>query len=194
MDWKGMDQSSKRYVTCGVGLFVLSVAVFLAWWTNHPAQFLGGGVGILGIIGLAVFADIGTTDGVRNAIAGSVVLMFIVTASLTLFSPTLQGVTTGDGSYSDDDAKIAEETTDVLVTALETGSAAPNTAQDGDATSEVVSAASDVAAPSDTVPTDILSLFRWVVVAVVGFYFASTTLEKLFPRHPEGRTSSSAGG
>jgi hypothetical protein len=78
---------------------------------------------------------------------------------------------------------------DELVTALEAEapSAAPaNGTSNNGATPETPSAASELATTSDTVPTDILSLFRWVVAAVVGFYFASTTIEKLAGKAGDG--------
>jgi hypothetical protein len=172
-------------VSAGFASAVLIVlAVLLAWLTNHPAQFLGGGVALLGILGFMMCYRGDDEHAMRNAIAGSVVLVFIVSASLTLFSPVLQGVTTGESSYQDDDQTIAEESTAVLETALDAeaeagsdGTASSNGDSDGNGTNGA-STSAEIASPTDTVPKDLLGVFRWVVVAVIGFYFASSTIEK----------------
>jgi hypothetical protein len=104
----------------------------------------------------------------RTAIAGAVVVTFLLYFALVVFSPALQDASRG--AYKGTSKEAAESAS--------TGTGSQGTRDNNNAGTKDANAQQS-SSTSDTVPTNLFQTFAWVTITVVGFYFGGRTVEKL---------------
>ncbi|MEM7091518.1 MAG: hypothetical protein AAF567_00840 [Actinomycetota bacterium] len=131
-----------------------------------PSDAVGGAMAIIAVTNFIVFFQSDHSESrsaaMRRGIAGSTVLTYFVFLSLVLFSPTLQEITAGVGGEGCSVSMTIEDGTSVM-------------------TNECVE-----------LTKSLLGRLTWMVTAVVGFYFASSTAEDIANKRNEA--SSADGG
>jgi hypothetical protein len=127
--------------------------IALAARYDRPAQFLGGALAVIAVSSFVTFyskcSDIDIR--MRTAIAGAVVVTYLIFFSLVVFSPPLQQASRG--GYQDTQEQAAK--------------------------TNVAAAKTKKPTTNETIPSDLFRMFSWVTAAVIGFYFGGRTVEKV---------------